>query len=440
MRRTIPLLFVSLILPPAVAQAHPVLVFTDRVHTEPGANPPTAPSDSTRRLTVTLGHRYLSVQDADRETIYDFDGNRIYALDLKAHSYREASLYADIGYRVNEFENRLYLDGLMRVVGAVDNPMTTALTEQLFSLSSRDGATVIDQKTAGRETVFAWGDVPLVEVSKRTRALPADYQSELWRFLRYELGGHPQVFAALAQMRGVPERMMILRPNFDRDTHRLTLESLKIVPDVPYSIDGFQPGAPESEPFTTLKLLDSTSPDQLLTRGEQARQARNALAAEGKYLSAFLAYNDYLFSTGDQDVTWLGSQREAFQSDPLVVQLFRALQPRNAVEAAESLTTLSALRATGPAYAHILDVFAANMHRDPQNTAEAEQLYLSALRENPYLVGAWKDLGGLYYGSFRQPEAWACWDAARALQPTHPMLQPVNDLERKLRDKNPEFF
>lgn len=66
--------------------------------------------------------------------------------------------------------------------------------------------------------------------------------------------------------------------------------------------------------------------------------------------------------------------------------------------------------------------------------------FLAALSADPTLTGAWVDLGGMYYSGLRADAAWACWDAARALRPTHYMLKVVDDRERKLRADHPEFF
>jgi hypothetical protein len=41
---------------------------------------------------------------------------------------------------------------------------------------------------------------------------------------------------------------------------------------------------------------------------------------------------------------------------------------------------------------------------------------------------------------FRAGKAWACWDAARRVNPQHPMLLPVAEMESGLRTTFPEFF
>lgn len=71
---------------------------------------------------------------------------------------------------------------------------------------------------------------------------------------------------------------------------------------------------------------------------------------------------------------------------------------------------------------------------------QGRQLLLDALRVNPYLTGAWHDLGNVYYRSFRMPEAWICWDVGRRISPSDPMMKEVDQLELLLRTKNPQFF
>jgi hypothetical protein len=93
--------------------AHPVLTFSVTSNIEPlkGVEAQKGAiqraSHETFPLTVTLGHKYLSVDAKGTRTIYDFEHFRLYELNLADRSFHEFSLYADVGFRVLEFRNRL---------------------------------------------------------------------------------------------------------------------------------------------------------------------------------------------------------------------------------------------------------------------------------------------------------------------------------------------
>lgn len=65
---------------------------------------------------------------------------------------------------------------------------------------------------------------------------------------------------------------------------------------------------------------------------------------------------------------------------------------------------------------------------------------MAALTANPYIVGAWKDLGDLYFNEYNTRDAWRCWDLARELLPTHGLLKTVGEFEQNLLNTYPEFF
>jgi hypothetical protein len=88
----------------------------------------------------------------------------------------------------------------------------------------------------------------------------------------------------------------------------------------------------------------------------------------------------------------------------------------------------------------MLDVFEGNILFNLRGGQAGADHLLAALKVNPYLLGAWKDLGGYYYRSYETDMAWACWDAARRVNAQHSMLLQITELENRLRQAFPEFF
>ena len=158
-------------------------------------------------------------------------------------------------------------------------------------------------------------------------------------------------------------------------------------------------------------------------------------------LDAALAHFTYALSTGDSDNNWLVSIKERMEKDPDAEMFAASLSAEDAEHAQRAIQRLTALHAkTTSPYAYLLDVFAANHEGTLKHGTAAEKLFLTALNANPYLTGAWFDLGKLYYRNAKTREAWVCWDAARAMDPDHPFAKEINTLERRMAEDSPEFF
>jgi len=83
----------------------------------------------------------------------------------------------------------------------------------------------------------------------------------------------------------------------------------------------------------------------------------------------------------------------------------------------------------------MLNLFAANIHAKLGGIGKAKMLIGNALKENPYIVSAWVDLGEFYFLDFDPTGAWFSWDIARRLHPDHHLLVKTSTLEQRL-EKN----
>jgi tetratricopeptide (TPR) repeat protein len=428
--------------------AHPVLMFTVTSHKEPpkGVKSSTGkeskPSDETYPLTVTLGHQYLVEEMQGTRTIYDFDRLRILRVNLASKSYTDDSLYSDIGFRASEFQNRIMLGTALQAGKVAVNPMEPALMEQLFSMSNPKGQTTIEERHAGSTTEFFWGKQTLMSVSDRSQQLPAGYQSEYWRFLRYYAGGHPKIYAALASIQGVPERVTLVLTNMNTETREMILNFIRTEADEPYSLAGLSPASPDEAPYSTLRPLGPDAVAQLAERAETAAKARDAAFAQGRVLDALLSNMAILIMTGNEAgaTAWIAQHRDAIQSDESAHAFATNLEPRDQAAAQSAVHTLTELHKKAGSAGYMLDVFEGNTLVKLGDRKGGIEHLLGPLNVNPYLLGAWNDLGDTYYQSFRADKAWACWDAARRVNPKHPMLLKVAEMESGLRATFPDFF
>jgi tetratricopeptide (TPR) repeat protein len=427
----------------AMADAHPVLTFAEQIVTQAPAKGATGPKAGTEQfpVTVTLGRKYLSVDAQGSRQIYDFERRRIYHVNVKDKTYEETSLYSVLGYRAMELQNRLYINSVLGEAKVATDAQAPALSEHLLSLLAPDENTVIETGDANGTTTYRWKDKELLSVSDKTRPLTNGYQGDYWRYLRYTIGGHPKIYADLDKRTGVPEVLKTLRPEAGQKHITLRLTGLTNPPDAPYSLDGFTRAPPKREPYVALQKIGADGASSFAARAETAKRDRDAAAAAGKMLDAALAHFTYALTTGDSGRDWLMQMRDQVQGDADANALASALSVKNADEANKAIQTLSALRAKSKSpYAYLLDVFVANHQMSLRHTTEARQLFLKALTANPYLTGAWFDLGKLYYSTFETEAAWACWDAARALSPGHPFGKNIETMEREMVSDHPELF
>ena len=114
-------------------------------------------------------------------------------------------------------------------------------------------------------------------------------------------------------------------------------------------------------------------------------------------------------------------------SDAGVKYLLTALGYGNRPESAEAvefaLRAYAELGMAAKSKAHVLWALEAGLRACRGDVEEAKRLLIRAIEANPRLAAAYKDLGDLFLRDFDARRAWACWETARAIAPTHPVLE-----------------
>lgn len=371
-------------------------------------------------LTVRLYPDFLYWDDGKYQITYDFPKCRAYSVNEAGVD--DSSLYARIGGRELEFENRLALRGALGAANISEPSFAVPQLENLFSLRDPKSKTKLAYdglKVKSGKSVF-------LEASKDGLKVDPETNRLYLRFLRYYAGGHPDALAWLGKRGQIPRQLTITTLNM-KDKRVVNLTLLKTSP------------APAAVVPTGLPPTPDTSFGKLLARAETLNvPADYGLAdaaryfAEKKYLLAILKYFDNSLSVGVPLAPEVGANKEVFSKDPDVSKLFAAL-------GSSDEKGLQALEPAAGELAYILQLFRGGllMEKDPQS---AYKLYLQVLEAQPRLAGAWRDLGTIYYQSYEAVEAWRCWDMARHLAPKHEMLGDVDALQARLRKTYPEFF
>jgi hypothetical protein len=272
-------------------------------------------------------------------------------------------------------------------------------------------------------------------------ALPPQLVPALSRLLLYEARLHPRVRAELLKEGRLPRRLEFRWQQIGERT--TVVWELREAVEEP--LDLADAGAPyASRPLEEQGLLElawrvRTGRAGAPPAGAAYRERAERLLAEGRGFEAFLVAVESSFATGETPEDLLGRARDASGSDPRMRAASRALELEQR-DPKGALAQLQTLDPTGLEGGDAIQVLRANVRIRLGQGGEALQEFIRALTANPFLLGPWIDAGQLYHDGYRMTSAWACWEAARAIAPGHPLLKRVNDLEASLRRRHPEYF
>ena len=407
---------------------------------------PPKPQESRSDMIVRLAPTWLSIEDGTHEAIYDFDARRLFSVDRVAGSLSEVSLFADIGFREHEMKNRVYLANLLEKAASaakkkkapdLGSVMEILDAECAFGIEATPPADPELEETAVEGVLeFRLRGRPTARYRAAEGQLPATLRPALRRFLVYGAHLHPRILAKV-ESAAVPPALLEYRVRElnDRTTIRLDLTS-----SAPDTVDwrarltGLrrEPSPAGDVPF---RILDEKL--QAAPTVEDYQGAADKALVEKNYLDALLALFECNIARGQTDTARVRKVIAAGEKDARVATLLDGLDENDPKEAQRLLDSIDA---THLRHGHVLDVFRANARAGAGDAGGAIDLFRKAIAANPYLAGAYKDLGGIFHGQYETPAAWDCWDAGRRIAPDHPMLADIDKLEQHLVRTYPAFF
>lgn len=395
--------------------------------------------ESTYELNVYLGDSFIEERSQGNICIRDFRDKKIYRSSKGKDGFASCSLFSDIGFRVYEFQNRMMLSSILEKSGIEENPMDRVLTEHLFSLTSDKQTNLKREKKKNRVT-FTHNNKALLRYSHESTSVTEAVRDGFLLFLRYRYGIHPQILDELGKSDGISKEIVIYRHNIGTEKIRLNLLSVDSSTNQPRKKT--EPVViPEDDLVYKLatKVAGSSKEDYSKACASLKKKAvENAEA--GNNLDAITLFVGYTLATGKQMPPEFLEFKDEITKDADVQLLFASLSPQSkeaAVRAAIDLKTLSEKSKDG--ISSIL-IFQANILDSLEKQTEAIDSFLAALSKEPMIVGAWKDLGDIYYNNYDAEKAWLCWDTGRSLLRGHKLFQKVNQLEETLLADHPEFF
>lgn len=392
-------------------------------------------------LYVVLAANQMHIRTAGSEMYYDFETQRVYSIDRESQTFRDRSLYAGIGFRDYEIRNREYLVDLLEAAAVKDSPMKLVHSEHELSVQSDNANTSVDQIVSDGSTRFQSVGDDLMSVSMARTEIPAIYVRPFVRFFRHWFGGHPKIVDTVANDAGIANEVVL--HFYGVAPHRLEIDlvSVEIVGERESGLAGLRLESGDNTPVGQLVANIGVAPEDAVeaAQTEVLERARTG-QKNGDLANALLAYLEHYLMTGEVQQSWSESEREQLAASEEVNRILRvAGNPASADEARELIVVSESLREKLENQA-TLKVFEANIQASIGETETAKELMLEALDENPYITGAWKDLGGFYFVDYDAEAAWMCWDTGRRINPDHPLMTEIDGFEAQLRAKHPGFF
>jgi hypothetical protein len=402
-----------------------------------------APTDTQQSLQVTLTDDTISVKSPQETTIYDFKKRRRILIDSANKTYLDFSLYDIVGFRVFEFQNRELLNGAMTAAKINAGISAKSDIEQILSIQSRSPSTV-DETTNNDEMIFSSDNHQLARWSKNGITADSTDAARFAMYLRYTLGGHPQILAKLAAGNIIPNNLTLTFTDIWGVTvYSMSIKALPQKAADTYDLSAYTKRQPSSSQSKIDQILDKsanmTPQDIAATRLDYQDKLAHAFEG-GKPLDVILGRLEWGLMTGQQKQDFTPEQTALLRNDPSIQKLFGALQANSKETFTTAITTLVELRSEAPQKSYVLKLFEANDRAGLRDIMAAQQLFIEVLQNNPILAGAYKDLGDVLLAQYQTPNAWRSWDFGRRLAPQFKNFAVVDQFEQSLATQHPEYF
>ncbi|HTQ12245.1 MAG TPA: hypothetical protein VMH86_00110 [Rhizomicrobium sp.] len=412
--------------------------------------------DGSETRTVDLAGDFTVDYGDTSGTLTDYALRRVVALDDKAKTFRNYSLYATVDFDMLETANRRYQRGALGALNLAGK--THALDAywvqaELKIVDPQDGAPALVRRRAKDGSVhflLAGQDVASYALSKA--ALTGAQSASLAHYLRMASGLHPAIIAEIQASGRLPARVAFAMP------------PMRKAPAAQW-IFGAGRAVKAVYPLREGTPLDAAGEAGTLAPLVPLMQAALAGAAPGKrsaadydaaiagamtkrsYFPAFILAMEKRLQYGaaaacaGSDCPTLADVVKAAGADPRTDALKTALAARGEALAG-AIATLAAMKRDDLSDPWMLDDFLANTYVEAGEPVRALPLFESALRANPYIPGFYKDLGDAYRQAWQPNLAWFCYDTGRALPggAESEVLSHITALEADIARKHPEFF
>ena len=453
--KKIPFLFVLLFIifaMPSVCRAQAVKFQLDskskEYHVKKIGEKPEESETKEQTFVVILEPSKISVRTGDTEKIYDFSDDTLTLINHEKKELQKTSLYAIPAFNDYEKKNRLVLSNVFE--GAKIDVLKTDMfyLETLFGDNpASEIAKKVEIKEEGNTTRYIYKNEDVTTVSFPEYPIDEALKDAYKKYLVYEHSVHPMVWDEMSKKGAV----------FSSLSYQIKQE-VPVLIEKSFSASGISDKdiEPISVPETYTKNYASDEKlDRIIKRSmteerktpESFFVEMDALYKQKKYIDAALAFFEYTVQVGEVDDVQAHKEilQRVFKGAPKesgVMQLGAAIsqQPKSKEQLQKAIQTIEAFRKKDLTHGYILNVYLANYLDMAGKTEQAKVLMLEALEHNPFLTGAYKDLGDKYFRSYDMWNAWACWDYMRKINPDHMLVSHIAGMEKKIREIHPVYF
>jgi hypothetical protein len=397
-----------------------------------------APPNQTVHLTI--GTRWFQWTDGNDRGVYDFSKRLAIFVDPEAHRLVEISLYANLTGREAELDNRLMLGGALDAGKVADNPMAPTIAEHQLSLRHDVNRPSGIERKVANETRYVWHAKELFAYSTQLVPLAAADRDLYIRYVRYTVGGHPEILDDLQKLDGIPKWLRYRDPAFGSAIRLEVMES-KTMPDAPYVLPALLKASMKNTALASAAAaVAASTPESRAAASARILTAANEAADAGKPLQAMLGYLERNLMIGGDLPPDFHARKEKIVQDANVQALVASVQASSEAQAKHNVATLTRLALLAGEKAYVVGVFRANMESPLGNGQTAIELFIAALSKNPFIAGVWKDLGDSLDTGYDAVDTWRCYEIARIIAPAHTLLAGVADKEAAMLKEHPEYF
>ncbi|MFT3782187.1 MAG: hypothetical protein QM790_09245 [Nibricoccus sp.] len=433
--------------------------FTEEQRVVVNANEPVKPDKEQKtklstkkgKLNLVVGATYIALEDDERTSFYDLAAKKIYHRSKNQKTWTVQSLFSDVYFRVAEFQNREKLSGALRAAG-VSNPITHGMDdtfelETLFGLRFPNARSepvkdlqAIKLKNGLR---FVRGE-ELASCRFSSTEIPVSLRPMFSRALVHLYRTHPEIRQQIVANGKLPQQLSTCWYNMGTSGKTVwELESVKLVEkgthQAPVQNERIPDGA-SAVLISRMKAALAPAKGESAPTLESVAKACDQAIAEGRPLDGLLGFFELAFQSGENVSPEIRLRRDTFARDERCQQYIASCDQSTQEACEKAVSLIRGIDRTGLKKDHILDVQLADSLSTLGKLDEAEKLFLNILERNPRLTGVWNDLGDVYVNRYEMPIGWACWDLARQISPSHPMMAQRTNLEKRLMDDFPDFF
>lgn len=413
-------------------------------------------------VTVSTGPDTLQVQDKNGTTIFNFKNRKFYEIDSTKKTYVESSQMGQLAFRVAETGNRMFLGKLLGSAFKTQKSPTfdKFFNEAMFSIvlkgtgkeSISSGYVPVKSK-AGAETQYFYGKELVCSVTPSATPMSNESTRQLSRWMITDMRIHPAIRLDIEKLGKVPQKLMYYLINDPVSRERVTYSLKKYTPGNSAAAipAGYTKTYAADDPLSSVypKIAELKKPPENLRELTLERYKKSV--EEKNYFDAMLTITEYGLQTGENLGAQMAGIKDQLTEDPECRKMVAGLgEPQNEKEATLSLGSLDMVDRSKSDKSYLIDIFRANLiinmykngASDVHTSLEKDPVkaFVSVLEHNPFIGGVYHDLGDFLEREYKQPYAWNCYDLARTFYPKHPFMDDINEKEKILLSKYPEFF